>query len=282
MRPQVSTVPLLRHHGPLSPWRITLLLVAVIALFGCGSTVTVVSQQGGGNTADATATATSAAQVSPTNTPAQAPQPTATKAPTPPNIAGSYGGAFTSYTKFGVLPMQIQVYQSGSSLSGSSTENEGTVVTTNSGTIALNGTFTITERVNGGAFGYLVGSKLGSGHIGGTWNLGGAAQGTWDVYNPHVLVKIAGSYSGSFTTDGFSGTSPMSLDLHQSGSALSGTTTEGSTQYTDTGTLAENGTLTINENGPVLHGGITDYGQLSGTWTAGSAHGTWVVNIVLI
>jgi hypothetical protein len=182
------------------------------------------------------------------------------------------------------MPLQLQISQSGSSLSGTSTEREGSVVTSDTGTIALNGSFTLTEKQGGVVYGILVGSILGSGHLGGTWNDGGATLGTWDVYNPPTPVSLYGSYSGSYTTDGSTGSNPMSLSLNQSGWTLTGTTTEGSTTYNDTGTLTANGSLTINEGGPVLTGGITDYGQLSGTWTGGggSVHGTWVVNLLLI
>ncbi|HEV7129445.1 MAG TPA: hypothetical protein VGN32_18565 [Ktedonobacterales bacterium] len=287
MRPLVPSTHhgwLVRHQSPSSPRHFALIFVAAVVLFGCGATTTVVTQQGGGHT---TATATSAPHATPThpistNTPVPPPQPTATNAPTPPNIAGSYGGEFDGNTAHGGQPIQVQISQFGTSLSGSTTENEGNTVASDTGTIALNGNFTITEKVNGGFYGNLVGSIVGPGHLGGTWNVGGAAQGTWNVYSPQRPVQIYGTYSGTYTTDGTSGTNPMSLSISQNGTALSGKTFEGSTTYTDSGTIALNGSLTINEGGPVLTGGITGYGQLSGTWTGGSETGTWLVNVELI
>jgi hypothetical protein len=182
------------------------------------------------------------------------------------------------------MPLLLQISQSGSSLTGKSTEKEGSVVTTNTGSIALNGSFTITEKVNGSVWGILVGSITGPGHLSGTWNDGGATQGTWLVNNPSVPVNLYGTYSGTYTYSGSSVTYPMELGLSQSGFTLTGTTTEGSTTYNDTGTLAPNGSLTINEGGPVLTGGITNYGQLSGTWKSadGTLTGTWLVNVELI
>jgi hypothetical protein len=272
-------------HSGISVLRQVALLVVVAAVFfGCGATTNVASQEGGGNATPTASSSSQGSQATPTNTVTSA-QPTATKAPTPPKIAGSYGGHYTSNAKIvGAMPLQLQISQSGSSLSGTSTEREGSVVTSDTGTIALNGSFTLTEKQGGVVYGILVGSILGSGHLGGAWNDGGATLGTWDVYNPPTPVSLYGSYSGSYTTDGSTGSNPMSLSLNQSGWTLTGTTTEGSTTYNDTGTLTANGSLTINEGGPVLTGGITDYGQLSGTWTGGggSVHGTWVVNLLLI
>jgi hypothetical protein len=183
------------------------------------------------------------------------------------------------------MPLQLQISQSGASLFGSSTERQGSVVTANTGTMSLNGTFTLTEKLNGAVYGILVGSIVGPGHLGGTWNTGGVTLGTWDVYNPPKPLYLIGSYSGSFTTDGSTGTNPMSLQItNQSGWTLTGITTEGTTNYNDTGNLTANGSLTINEGGPILTGGVTYYGQLSGTWQSadGTLHGTWVVNALLI
>lgn len=264
--------------------RIALLITAAIVLFGCGTTTNVVGQEGGGNPTPTTAPSGSQATPTSTGSPAQ-PTATATKAPTPPKIAGSYGGWYTSYAKIaGAMPLQLQISQSGSSLSGTSIEREGSVVTSDTGTITLNGSFTLTEKQSGAVYGILVGSLIGPGHLGGTWNDGGAALGTWDVYIPAKPLNLYGSYSGSFTTDGSTGSNPMSLSLSQSGWTLTGTTTEGSTTYNDTGTLTANGSLTINEGGPVLTGAVTDYGQLSGTWKSadGALHGAWVVNVLLI
>lgn len=287
MRPFMSTfLPWLRSHyaGTSAPRRVALLLVAAAVLFGCGTTSSVVSQEGGGNATPTASTASSGSQATATQTVPSA-QATATKAPTPPKIAGSYGGWYTSNSKIaGAMPLQLKISQSGASLSGTSTEREGSVVTSDTGSIMLNGAFTLTEKQGGAVYGILVGSILGPGHLGGTWNIGGAALGTWDVHNPPAPLNLYGSYSGSYTTDGSTGSNPMSLSLSQSGWTLTGTTTEGSTTYTDTGTLTANGSLTINEGGPVLTGGVTDYGQLSGTWKSGDGtlHGTWVVNLLLI
>jgi len=287
MRPLMSKfLPWLRinHSGASALRRVALLVVAAAVLFGCGTTSSVVSQEGGGQATPTASTASSGSQATATQTIPSA-QPTATKAPTPPKIAGSYGGWYTSNAKIaGSMPLQLKISQSGASLTGTSTEREGSVVTSDTGTIALNGAFTLTEKLSGSVYGILVGSTLGPGHLGGTWNDGGAALGTWDVYNPPKPLNLYGSYSGSYTTDGSSGSNPMSLSLSQSGWTLTGTTTEGSTTYNDTGTLTPNGSFTINEGGPVLTGSVTDYGQLSGTWTGGGGtlHGTWVVNVLLI
>lgn len=279
-------------HGLSSLRRVAALCVAGVVLFGCGATTSVVAQQGGGHSATATSTATHA---TPTNTPIPPPKPTPTNAPTPPKIAGSYGGHYTSYSvKFGFKPLVLQVSQSGSSLSGSSTEKAGAVVTANTGTIALNGTFTITENFGGSYFATLVGSIVGPGHLGGTWNSGGAAQGTWDVYSPPVLLQLSGTWNGTYTNYGDPTNYPMTLHIAQSGSGatFTGTTCEASappcttTTFTDTGTLSENGSVSITESGggtAYLVGGVTDYNTLSGTWNlGGAAQGTWIVYLLLV
>lgn len=97
-----------------------------------------------------------------------------------PNIAGSYSGSFTTNGQSGSSPMQLQISQSGQTLSGSTTE--GPAVSTNTGSISADGSFTITETWSDGSRSYLSGSVAGSGHLSGTWNTGGSALGTWDVH----------------------------------------------------------------------------------------------------
>ena len=133
-------------------------------------------------------------------------------------------------------------------------------------------------------YGILVGSILGPGHLGGTWNDGGAALGTWDVYNPPKPLNLYGSYSGSYTTDGSSGSNPMSLSLSSLAGRSPARPRRGPPPTLTPEPLRQTASFTINEGGPVLTGSVTDYGQLSGTWTSGGGtlHGTWVVNLLLI
>jgi hypothetical protein len=185
------------------------------------------------------------------------------------------------------MPLLLHISQSGSSLSGTSTEKEGSVVTTNTGTIALNGSFTITEKQDSSVYGVLVGSITGPGHLSGTWS-STANQGTWLVNNPPVPVNLHGTYSGTFNG---SQSGNMVLTLTSTGFTLTGTTCEGCTStptFDDVGVLQPNGSLTITEyqypgtttEVAVLTGGITNYGQLSGTWSGGTSSGTWTVSAV--
>jgi len=111
MRPPALTTLhgwLMRNHGTPSSRRIALMVAAVAILFGCGSTTTVIVRQGGQGGGHiptvTTAPHATATHIIPTHTPVP-PQPTPTNAPQPPNIAGSYGGYFTSYSQNGGYPM---------------------------------------------------------------------------------------------------------------------------------------------------------------------------------
>ncbi|HLW00835.1 MAG TPA: serine/threonine-protein kinase [Ktedonobacterales bacterium] len=101
---------------------------------------------------------------------------------------------------------------------------------------------------------------------------------------PAPIPSIRGDYTGSYTTDGGVGSNPMSMQIFQSGKNLSGTTTEGSTTYNDTGTIDSNGNFTIveTESGgsatATLFGSMTGGGSLGGTWTASGESGTWTVS----
>lgn len=96
--------------------------------------------------------------------------------------------------------------------------------------------------------------------------------------------NIAGSYSGSYTSKGSPATYPMQLQLSQSGPNLTGTTTEGSTVYNDTGSISTSGNFTITENyngSPVayLYGSSPSTNQLAGTWSNNSTgSGNWNVS----
>jgi hypothetical protein len=61
------------------------------------------------------------------------------------------------------------------------------------------------------------------------------------------IPNIAGSYSGSFTISGRSGTYPMQIQISQSDQNLTGTTTEGTVVYNDTGTITSSGDFSITE-----------------------------------
>lgn len=284
MRPETSASRL-RNHLPSTLNIVVSLVAAAAVLFGCGAASSVAKHTGGAHGAS---TPTNAPYASPTNapityaptatTPPQ-PHPTNTAAPTPPYIGGSYGGNYYSYSNIhGNMPLILQISQSGSSLTGISTEREGAVVTADTGSIGLNGAFTLTEKLNGMLFGVLTGSIAGPGHLSGTWSDGGAAQGGWDVYNPPRPLDLHGTYTGTYTVSGSSTSYPMTLAINTVGWTFTGTTTEGSLTYNDTGTITENGSLSIDEGGPVLTGGVVGYGQLQGTWaTPGGSNGTWSV-----
>jgi hypothetical protein len=100
-----------------------------------------------------------------------------------------------------------------------------------------------------------------------------------------TIPYIAGNYQGSFTYDGQSGNSPMQIQIFQAGTQLTGTTTEGSSSASDTGTISSSGQFSITETfsgggTATLDGSITGSGQLSGTWTNGSQGGSWTVSRV--
>lgn len=161
-----------------------LMLIGLSLLTGCATSVSATGGTGG--TGSGEPTATQGGGPNPTDTPIPFPPHAPTRTPVPPppppppNIAGYYSGSWSTYGGPGSNPMQMQVYQSGQSLSGTTTE--GGSVASDSGTIASNGSFTITETWSNGAHSYLVGSLVGTGHLSGTWNNGGSTLGTWDVY----------------------------------------------------------------------------------------------------
>lgn len=96
------------------------------------------------------------------------------------------------------------------------------------------------------------------------------------------MIDLYGSYCGSLTNNGSSTTCPVSLPINTVGWTFTGTTTEGSSTYSDTGTIMKNGSITIDEGGPALSGGVTGYNQLSGAWSSpGGANGPWTVNALL-
>jgi hypothetical protein len=107
------------------------------------------------------------------------PQPTATPTPpTAPDISGSYQGSYTVNGQSGTYSMQVQFTQSGTQVTGTTTEGSSTA--SDSGTIDSTGNFTINESFSGGGTATLYGSIAGPGHLTGTWT-GGGGTGTWDV-----------------------------------------------------------------------------------------------------
>lgn len=76
----------------------------------------------------------------------------------------------------------------------------------------------------------------------------------------------------------------MQIQISQSGKRLSGTTTEGPSASTNSGTISSKGSFTIVETWPngvhsYLVGSLVGPGHLSGTWNnGGSALGTWDVH----
>jgi hypothetical protein len=210
-----------------------------------------------------------------TSTPPPPPKsPTNTPVPPPPAIAGVYYGYYTTNGSSSRPPVGIQISQSGGSLSGAS--YEGSSISSNSGSIASNGSFTIKETFSGGVA-YLHGAPAGGGHLSGSWDNGGSALGTWDVY-----ASVAGGYSGSYTRYSSSGNSPMSMQITESGAALGGSTNESGSISSNSGSFTAGGSFTIQENfsGTLayLRGTIVAPGHLSGTWdTGGAALGTWDV-----
>jgi hypothetical protein len=122
--------------------------------------------------------------------PSFASAPTAT--PPPPivgiirRIAGIYQGTYTNNQPADFptpLTLQIQISQTGSQLSGTTTKG-GTNTASDSGTIDTNGNFTITGTFADGSTEILYGSKsiVQQGYLYGTWvysSVGG--RGDWDV-----------------------------------------------------------------------------------------------------
>jgi hypothetical protein len=73
----------------------------------------------------------------------------------------------------------------------------------------------------------------------------------------------------------------MNIQLSQVGGVLSGSTNESGSVYTDTGTIAANGSLHIVEthNGTSadLFGSVITSHHLKGTWGPSGSSGTWDV-----
>ena len=101
IEPTPNLLPWLRtgHAGASAPRRVALLVVAAAVLFGCGATTNVVSQEGGGNRPPPPLHGFSGFPGYGQLTHHHVGSATATKAPTPPKIAGSYGGRYTSNSK---------------------------------------------------------------------------------------------------------------------------------------------------------------------------------------
>jgi hypothetical protein len=144
---------------------------------------------------------------------------------------------------------------------------------TDSGTISSDGQLHIVE--NGVVT--LTGLIVGPGHISGSW-VHNSASGTWDLT---LVPTIAGAYSGSWTQSGFLGTSPMKLQINQVGGVLSGTTTETTSSYSDTGTITASGSVHIVETYNTivvdLYGSVVSPHHLTGTWGASGTSGNWDV-----
>jgi hypothetical protein len=217
--------------------------------------------------------------------------PTATPTVTPPplsvgitrTIAGTYQGTYTNNQLDVARPaahtLQIQIRQTGTQLSGTTTE-DGILTASISGTIDTSGTITITETYPGGDTRTLHGSMVTQGQLSGIWAQD-ASSGTWDVSAQGPIPQITGSYQGTYTTYALSGTHLLLIQITQTGSQLSGTTTFGTLAANDSGTIDANGNFTITETfsggvgGTITrYGSIGKQGQLSGTWGGGSSDGT--------
>jgi len=177
-----------------------LLIICAILLVGCFDNSNGQANAAGGgtggvkghhatptSTSTSTPTATSTTSASgPTQAPGQSqpaptstpPTPTPTPAPTTPNIAGSYSGSYTWNGSATTYPMQLQLSQSGSNLTGTTTE--GSVVYNDTGTIDTNGNFTIKEYSGGSLVAYLYGSTSGN-QLSGTWLNTSNSGGNWSV-----------------------------------------------------------------------------------------------------
>jgi hypothetical protein len=186
-----------------------------------------------------------------------------------PRLAGTYQGSYLYKGASYAYPMQIQISQAGSQLSGATILDS--VTTIDSGTIDAHGNVMITEHF---AYGIrtLHGSMVKQGHLLGTW-AGDSGSGTWDVSAQGLIPSIAGSYQGGYTEIGQSGIIPIQIQINQSDSQLSGTTTTGNTTAIDSGTIDANGNFTMyfsfSGGGGIatLYGSIVNQGHLSGTWT---------------
>jgi hypothetical protein len=105
------------------------------------------------------------------------------------------------------------------------------------------------------------------------------------TFTPTSTPNIAGNYQGSYTVNGQSGTYTMQIQIVQSGTQLTGTTTEGSSTASDTGTISAGGSFSITENfsgsgTATLSGSLVGPGHLSGTWTNSTEAGSWDVTLV--
>lgn len=149
-----------------------LLVVAANLLAGCSN-----ASSASSGVASAQPTATTV----PTPTPVPS-RPTATPIPVP-TIAGFYDGTYRLDGLPGIYPMQMRIFQSGYTLSGTTTE--GSTVYSDTGTIDTTGTFSITETIAVGSA-CLSGFPVSVGHLSGTWSRGACplatALGTWDVW----------------------------------------------------------------------------------------------------
>jgi hypothetical protein len=269
------------HDTRIAIHRPQVVLVAAIAaifLFttGCSSGA---APTASGPSISASPAATAILSADPTLTPSAAPSSSApsSSGPTvkpiaapPPVIAGNYHGSFTGGI-LGNSTIDLSITQSGSVLSG--TTDESGYLSTDSGTITSDGHLHIFQNGTG----TLTGLVVAHGHLSGTWKSNGPS-GTWDVT---LVPTVEGNYSGSWTQSGFAGHFPMSIQISQVGGVLSGSTTESGSVYTDTGTIAANGSLHIVEthNSTVvdLYGSVVTAHELKGTWGPSGSSGTWDV-----
>jgi serine/threonine protein kinase len=114
------------------------------------------------------------------------------------------------------------------------------------------------------------------------------APGSGQPASPNV-PNIAGDYKGAFfstaTAAGLQAPKALEIQINQNGATLSGTTNEGGTSYSDTGTVNSKGGIHLVVNTPSkttdFFGSLVESGHLSGTWgpTGGpSILGIWNAN----
>ncbi len=99
---------------------------------------------------------------------------------------------------------------------------------------------------------------------------------------PNPFPNVAGTYHGSYSNpNAAGGFSPMTLQITQSGSTLSGTVTASGTTGNLAGTIASDGSFTFSVTFPLTttmySGSLVGSGQLSGTYANSSlgTNGTW-------
>jgi serine/threonine protein kinase len=99
---------------------------------------------------------------------------------------------------------------------------------------------------------------------------------------PNPFPNIQGNYNGSYSNSNApGGSSPMTLQIFQSGTTLSGTVTASGTTGNLNGTIASNGSFTFNvfysSTGvtTTFSGSIVSPGQLAGNYSNNFANGTW-------